>query len=149
MQSSRSKARGASFHYQFIEGGKPRRLVMVSNLGMSDPNLKQSVESEYRWLDDDGAAFGGPGVAPRWTSSKKDSVSTAYAASSRVWLTVSHGTLNEIYYPTIDRPQTRDMELLFTDGESFFHEEKRDLTYEFQYIDGSALAVRVVANDLK
>ena len=81
----------------------------------------------YHWLDDDGPAFGAPGVSPTWTSSKKDAVSTAYSASSRVWFTVSHGTLNEIYYPTIDRPQTRDMELLFTDGETFYHEEKRDI----------------------
>ena len=93
-------------------------------------------------------AFGGPGLEPRWTSSKKDAVSTAYAASSRIWFTASHGTLNEIYYPTIDRPQTRDMELLFTDGETFCHEEKRDFEYDFHYIDGDALAVRVVASDL-
>jgi glucoamylase len=101
----------------------------------------------YHWLDDDGPAFGAPGVAPTWTSSKKDAVSTAYSASSRVWFTVSHGTLNEIYYPTIDRPQTRDMELLFTDGETFFHEEKRDITYEFHYIDHNAPAVRLVGSD--
>ncbi len=101
----------------------------------------------YRWLADDGAAPGAPGLEPRWTSSKKDAVSTAYAASSRVWFTISHGTLNEIYYPTIDRPQTRDMELLFSDGETF-HEEKRDFEYDFHYIDDDALAVRVVANDL-
>jgi glucoamylase len=75
-------------------------------------------------------------------------VSTAYAASSRIWFTASHGTLNEIYYPTIDRPQTRDMELLFTDGETFCHEEKRDFEYDFHYIDEDALAFRVVANDL-
>src|SRR6201996_5507818 len=100
---------------------------------------------DYHWLDDDGPAFGAPGVAPTWTSSKKDAVSTAYSASSRVWFTVSHGTLNEIYYPTIDRPQTRDMELLFTDGETFFHEEKRDLEYDFNYIDPEALAVRLTA----
>jgi glucoamylase len=99
---------------------------------------------DYRWLNDDGPAFGSPGVAPRWTSSKKDAVSTAYSASSRVWFTLSHGTLNEIYYPTIDRPQTRDMELLFTDGETFFHEEKRDLAYDFDYIVHNAPAVRVV-----
>ena len=103
---------------------------------------------EYRWLDDDGAAFGAPGLEPRWTSSRKDAVSTAYSAASRVWFTVSHGTLNEIYYPTIDRPQTRDMELLFTDGESFFHEEKRDFEYDFHYIDPESLAVRVHANEL-
>jgi glucoamylase len=107
------------------------------------------LSTAYRWLEDDGPAFGAPGVAPRWTSSEKDAVSTAYAASSRVWFTVSHGTLNEIYYPTIDRPQTRDMELLFSDGETFFHEEKRDLAYDFQYIGTIAPAVRVTASDLK
>jgi len=113
-------------------------MVSMSDLGAS-----------YRWLDDDGPAFGAPGVEPRWTSSEKDAVSTAYAASSRVWFTISHGTLNEIYYPTIDHPQTRDMELMFSDGETFFHEEKRDLDYDFHYIDSSAPAVRVTASDLK
>ena len=94
-----------------------------------------------------GLRSAGREVALRWTSSKKDAVSTAYSASSRVWFTLSHGTLNEIYYPTIDRPQTRDMELLFTDGESFFHEEKRDLTYEFHHIDADAPGVRVTATE--
>ena len=98
----------------------------------------------YHWLEDDGPAFGKPGLSPTWTSSKKDAVSTAYSASSRVWFTVSHGTLNEIYYPTIDRPQTRDMELLFTDGETFYHEEKRDIAYDFRYVDRDAPAIRVV-----
>lgn len=108
-----------------------------------------ALSAAYRWLDDQGMAFGAPGLEPRWTSSKKDAVCTAYAASSRVWFTVSHGTLNEIYYPTIDRPQTRDMEFLFTDGETFFHEEKRDFEYDFHYVDPDALAVRVVATDLQ
>jgi glucoamylase len=107
-----------------------------------------ALDETYHWLDDDGPAFGGPGLEPRWTSSKKDAVSTAYAASSKIWFTASHGTLNEIYYPTIDRPQTRDMELLFTDEETFFHEEKRDFEYDFHYIDDDAPAVRVIANDL-
>ncbi|MDE1155792.1 MAG: hypothetical protein PW735_08680 [Acidobacteriaceae bacterium] len=106
------------------------------------------LHETYRWLDDDGAAFGAPGLEPRWTSSKKDAVLTAYAASSRIWATLSHGTLNEIYFPTIDRPQIRDMELLFTDGETFCHEEKRDFEYDFRYIDDESLAVRVTANDL-
>ncbi len=106
------------------------------------------LNASYDWLDDDGAAFGAPGLEPRWTSSRKDTVSTAYSAASRIWFTASHGTLNEIYYPTIDRPQTRDMELLFTDEQTFVHEEKRDLIYDFHYIDPEALAVRVVASDL-
>ena len=99
----------------------------------------------YHWLDDDGPAPGSPGLEPRWTSSKKDAVSTAYSASSRVWFTVSHGTLNEIYFPTIDRPQMRDMELLFTDGETFLHEEKRDLEFDLHYVDKDAPALQVTA----
>ncbi|MFY9746318.1 MAG: glycoside hydrolase family 15 protein [Acidobacteriaceae bacterium] len=103
--------------------------------------------SRYRWLEGQGLAFGAPGLEPRWTSSAKDTVGTAYAASSRVWFTVSHGILNEIYYPTIDRPQIRDMEFLITDGETFFHEERRDLIHEFDYVDSDALAVCVHNRD--
>src|SRR6201996_9235914 len=119
----------------------------MSNLCSNRRTMSALVET-YNWLDDDGPAFGSPGLEPRWTSSKKDAVSTAYAASSKIWFTASHGTLNEIYYPTIDRPQTRDMELLFTDEETFVHEEKRHFEYDFHYIDDNALAVRVVASDL-
>ncbi len=64
-------------------------------------------------------AFGHPGIAPRWTRSAKDAVGTAYAASSRVWFTMSRGVLNEVYYPTVDRPQIRDLQYLITDGRSF------------------------------
>jgi glucoamylase len=39
------------------------------------------------------------------------------------------------------------MELLFTDGETFFHEEKRDLTWEFHYIHVDAPAVRVIGTE--
>ena len=105
-----------------------------------------NTPAQYAWLDDQGPAFGSPGLPPRWTSSRKDAVSTAYSASSLIWFTLSHGTLNELYWPTIDRPQTRDMELLFTDGETFFHEEKRDFEYNFHYPDPGCPAVRVVAD---
>jgi glucoamylase len=105
------------------------------------------LDSLYRWLDQHGEAFGAPGMEPRWTSSVKDAVGTAYSASSRIWFTVSHGILNEIYHPTIDHPQTRDMELLVTDGSSFVHEEKRDLVTSFEYIHPEALGVRYTNAD--
>src|SRR5947209_1074422 len=104
-----------------------------------------SYVDSCHWLEDEGPAAGGPGLEPRWTSSGQDAVATAYSSSSRVWFTVSHGILNEIYFPTIDRPQTRDMELLFTDGETFLHEEKRDLEYDFHYIHKDAPALRLTA----
>jgi glucoamylase len=107
----------------------------------------KSDESLYRWLEQQGEASGAPGMEPRWTSSVKDAVGTAYAASSRIWFTASHGILNEVYHPTIDRAQVRDMEFLVTDGETFVHEEKRDLVSAFEYIDPEALGVRYVNRD--
>lgn len=94
-----------------------------------------------------GRAFGRPGIPPRWTSSSKEGVGTAYSTASRVWFTLSHGILNEIYYPTIDRPQIRDMEFLITDGETFVHEEKRDLDNTVSYIEEHTLGYRIDSVD--
>ncbi len=102
---------------------------------------------QYRWLEQQGEAFGWPGLEPRWTSSVKDAVGTSYSGSSRAWFTCSHGILNEIYHPTIDRAQVRDMEFLVTDGETFAHEEKRDLITTFEYIHQETLGVRYVNRD--
>jgi glucoamylase len=92
-------------------------------------------------------AFGHPGIAPAWTHSTKEGVGTAYNTASRVWFTLSHGILNEVYYPTVDAPQIRDLQYLITDGESFFHEEKRDLSSEFEYIDLHVPAFRITGRD--
>ena len=89
--------------------------------------------------DSRGAAFGAPGLPPKWTSSSKDGVGTAYSTASSVWFTISHGILNEIYYPTIDRPQVRDMQFLVTNGAGLFHEERRDLLSEVRCIEPHVL----------
>lgn len=96
---------------------------------------------------DDGEAFGRPGIPPKWTSSSKEGVGTAYSTSSCVWFTVSHGMLNEIYFPTIDRPQVRDLQFLITDGETFFHEEKRKLRSEVEHIEPHTLGYRITSAD--
>ena len=78
-------------------------------------------------------AFGAPGIAPRWTSSAKEGLGTAYHTSCRVWFTLSHGIVNEIYYPTVDQPNTRDFQFLISDGKTFCHEERRDLDHRIEY----------------
>lgn len=92
-------------------------------------------------------AFGAPGMPPRWTASSKEGVGTAYHTASRVWFTLSHGIVNEIYYPRIDQPNTRDVQLLVTDGESFVHEERRDLQHEMTYPEKGTLAYQLVNRD--
>jgi len=75
-------------------------------------------------------APGAPGIEPRWTSSAKTGVGTALNLQSRVWFTLSHGILNEIYFPRVDQACTRDFGLIVTDGHQFFSEEKRHCTFE-------------------
>src|SRR5712664_196035 len=74
----------------------------------------------------EGVAPGWPGIPPRWTSSAKEGIGTSASYQSRVWFTISHGIINEVYYPRIDQANTRDMELLVADGDRYFSEEKRD-----------------------
>ena len=92
-------------------------------------------------------AFGAPGIEPRWTSSAKEGVGTAYHTSCRVWFTLSHGIVNEIYYPHIDQPNTRDFQFLITDGETFCHEEKRDLTHAIKYPERDCLFYRLTNSE--
>ncbi len=68
---------------------------------------------------------GAPGIPARWTSSAKSGVGTAASDHSRIWFTLSHGIVNEVYYPTIDQANTRDLGFLVTDESGFFSEEKR------------------------
>ena len=75
-------------------------------------------------------APGWPGISPRWTSAAKSAVGTALNPHSRVWYTVSHGILNEVYYPRVDQACTRDLGLIITDGHSYFSEEKRHCSFE-------------------
>ncbi len=93
------------------------------------------------------SAWGQPGMTPRWTRGSKDGVGCAYAASSRVWFTLAQGVVTEIYHPTIDRPQVRDWQFLITDGQSFFHEERRDLQGTTELLEPGALAYAVTKWD--
>ena len=77
-------------------------------------------------------APGRPGIPPRWTSSAKSGVGTAAGAESRVWFTISHGIVNEVYYPHLDQANTRDLGLLVADGADFFSEEKRHTRQEIR-----------------
>lgn len=94
-------------------------------------------------------AFGSPGIEPRWTSSAKEGVGTAYHTSCRLWFTLSHGIVNEIYYPNVDRPNTRDFQLLITDGQTFCHEEKRDLNHKLEYPEHHCLFYRLENSEPK
>jgi len=94
-------------------------------------------------------APGWPGIPPRWTSSAKSGVGTALNQHSRVWFTLSHGILNEVYFPRVDQACTRDQGLLVTDGSSFFSEEKRHCTFENVPIEPGVPVYRLINTELQ
>ena len=115
--------------------------------GIRRPLTGQLTMKMDMGMDKVSTTFGAPGIEPRWTSSAKDGIGTAYSSSSCVWFTLSHGIVNEIYYPHVDSPNTRDLQFLITDGETFCHEERRDLLHETEYPEPNALLYRLTNSD--
>lgn len=69
-------------------------------------------------------APGAPGIEPTWTSSDKDLVGCGLGPP-RLWFTMGHGIINEVYYPRIDIPQIRDLGFIVADDQGFWVEVKR------------------------
>ncbi len=95
-----------------------------------------------------GYAPGWPGILPRWTSSAKTGVGTALNQHSKVWFTISHGIVNEIYFPRVDQACTRDLGFMVTNGRDFFSEEKRHCTFENQPIEPGVPAFELVNTEI-
>ncbi|RUY30855.1 glucan 1,4-alpha-glucosidase [Mesorhizobium sp. M7A.F.Ca.US.001.04.1.1] len=94
-------------------------------------------------------APGAPGIPARWTSSAKSGVGTSLSPAGRIWFTISHGILNEIYYSRVDSACTRDLGLIVTAAAGYFSEEKRAATHSIEPFEDGVPAYRLVntAND--
>ena len=90
-------------------------------------------------------APGAPGISPSWCSSAKDMVGCALE-SSRLWFTLGHGIVNEVYYPRIDIPQIRDLGFIIADDKGFWVEVKRLNDYELTLASPGIPAVKVIHN---
>ncbi|MGH8630639.1 MAG: glucoamylase, partial [Burkholderiales bacterium] len=89
-------------------------------------------------------APGAPGERPTWTNGNKQGIGTSNSLESKVWFTLGEGVLQEVYYPTIDKANTRTLELLVTDGRTFIERESTDTTHAVEIPDATALVFRQV-----
>ena len=89
-------------------------------------------------------APGAPGAEPSWTSSAKSGVGTALDSRSRIWFTISHGIVDEVYYPRVDQANTRDVGLLVSGPDGFFSEERRDTTSTVHLLGAGVPGYRLV-----
>jgi glucodextranase-like protein len=72
-------------------------------------------------------APGAPGAAATWAPADKHGFGTSAGTASKVWYTLEHGELTEVYYPDLGTPSLRDLQLIVTDG-STFADLERDAT---------------------
>jgi len=87
---------------------------------------------------------GAPGTEPRWTSGSKSGIGKSLNATSDLAFTIGHGILNEVFYPREDIACIRDMELIVTDGNQFFSEEKRDTNHQINWIKEGVPAFHIL-----
>jgi glucoamylase len=90
------------------------------------------------------SAPGAPGTPSDWVPGDKAGFGTSHTTDSKVWYTLSRGTLNEVYYPRIDTPSLRDSQFVVTDGATFTDREDRDATHAVQLLDRHSLTYRLV-----
>lgn len=81
---------------------------------------------------------------PVWTEADKDGFGTAVGADSKVWYTLDDGQLTEVYYPRLDRPSVRNLQLVVTDGETFAERESEATDQTIELVDERALLYRQV-----
>lgn len=89
-------------------------------------------------------APGAPGARPAWTNGNKQGVGTSNTLESKVWFTLGEGVLQETYYPTVDKANTRSLEFIVTDNRSFAELESRDTTHEIEVVTSDSLAFRQI-----
>ena len=90
-------------------------------------------------------APGAPGIPPTWASSDKDFVTSALG-TSRVWATVGHGVLNEVYWPSTGEPRLRDLTfyLVSEAGGGGWIDLKRERCYRLERADPACPLFTVV-----
>ena len=59
---------------------------------------------------------------------------TSRSDASLVWFTIGRGVLNEVYYPRIDSPCTRDLYCLVTGPDGFFSDEREDAKHRVEWL---------------
>lgn len=87
-------------------------------------------------------APGQPGIAPTWTSSAKDAIGCPLGPP-RLWFTLGHGIVNEVYSPRIDISQIRDLGFIIADGRGFWAEVKRAAKYDIRFLAAGVPAFEI------
>ncbi|MGW2769798.1 glycoside hydrolase family 15 protein [Streptomyces sp. NPDC001275] len=94
-------------------------------------------------------APGAPGTAsyPARLPADKTGFGTSYGTAGKTWFTLQGGRLSEVYYPTLDTPNVRELGFVVTDGKTFASRAEKASQHVTQLADQRSLTYRIVATD--
>src|SRR5438132_123912 len=84
-----------------------------------------------------------PPAPGAWTTGAKQGLGTSTTTESKLWFTLANGGLSEVYFPTVEMPNVRDLQLVVTDG-TFSEPEETATTQHVELVDPRALVYRQV-----
>ncbi len=94
-----------------------------------------------------GIAPGGPGATSYLDVARKDCFGTARETTSKVWFTVAHGVLSDVFSPTIESTNVNTVQYIVTDGRTFADLQARNMSYSVSSPDASGMVCRVTSTD--
>lgn len=92
-------------------------------------------------------AINGPGEADTWAKAQKQGVGTANNYTSKVWFTLADGAISEVYYPTIDTADVKDIKFFVTDGKTFVSDETKDTMTKVEKFTEKSLGYKIINTD--
>ncbi len=84
----------------------------------------------------------------QWTEADKTGFGTARSTKSRVWFTLQHGRVSEVFYPNLSTPSVQSLELVVTDG-AVNDRQSRHMTTVVSRPDERSLRFTQVSTDNK
>jgi GH15 family glucan-1,4-alpha-glucosidase len=76
--------------------------------GTVGPSTVSLAPWEFRIKNNTRADLGVPG---RWPTAAKNGFGTSVTLNSKVWFTLANGVMTEVFYPTIDKPRIKRLQL--------------------------------------
>lgn len=84
----------------------------------------------------------GPGIDAHWPTAAKNGFGTSTSLQSKVWFTLANGTLTEVFYPTVDTPNTQSLQFVFCKDQSCELEE--EMSHSLSVLDNRSLTFRQI-----
>lgn len=95
-----------------------------------------------------GDAPGSPGASATWTTGDKEGLGSSTTVQSKVWYTLTGGAMSEVYYPSGDTPNVRELQFAVTDGKKFTQLETDDtVTRAVSLVDPQSLTYQQTSTD--